>query len=218
MLLNKLENALEIIIPPTCKSFCGQIAELQRELEPEEYKLSPEASPARYAEFVAGRNCLKEAVKKVSPTKPTIGRTDDGKPIPPCGLTGSISHKYPYVVALAGLKTEVKSIGVDIERVDTWNTQTASVFSLSRDFSCFANLNLPFHVFSSILFSVKESTFKALSVISDADAITLKTISPTISSVTNNIYQFSVTLAAHQCSGRAVIIDKNWVIAVAWIC
>ncbi|MEI8704708.1 hypothetical protein [Pseudoalteromonas sp. B62] len=159
----------------------------------------------------------KRSNKKISLVESTIGRFVDGRPKLPSGLAGSISHKYPYVVTLAGLKTEVLSLGVDIERVDKWNAKTAAVFSLSRDFSNFEDLNLPFHIFSSILFSAKESAFKALRAISDADTITLKTISPSISLITNNIYNFSVCLAAYQCSGHAIVIDNKWVIATAWV-
>jgi len=216
-LLNELENALDIVVPLKSYSFCGRIMELQKPLELEEYLLSTKASPGRYAEFVAGRNCLKETIKKISSTEAIIGRTKQGRPVLPCGLTGSLSHKYPYVVALVGLKKEFLSLGIDIERVDEWNTDTASVFSLSRDFAHFDRLNLPFHVYSSILFSAKESVFKALMALGENEGITLKGILPIITSVTTGVYQFNFSWAAYQCSGRAILLENKWVMATAWV-
>jgi 4'-phosphopantetheinyl transferase EntD len=215
--LSELENALELITPSVCISSCGRIAELQNRLKRGEYLLSPKASAGRYAEFVAGRNCLKQAVKKISSTEPFIGRTIDGKPTLPRGLTGSISHKYPYIVTLAGLTTEVLAIGIDIERVDNWIPLTVSAFSLSQDFSDFENLNIPFHIFSSILFSAKEGAFKALKTIDESDSVSFKEISPIFTLENNSIYNFYVSSSVHQCSGRVIVIDDKWVIAMAWI-
>ena len=217
LLLSELEDALEMVTPYKSYNFCGRIMEMQEPLKLEEHRLSAKASPGRHAEFVAGRNCLKETIKKISSTEAIIGRTEHGRPVLPDGLIGSISHKYPYVVALVGLKEDILSLGIDIERIDKWNKDTASVFSMSKDFSHFDNLNLPFHIYSSILFSIKESAFKALKAISESDDITLKGISPSITSVNDGIYQFTFSWAAYQCTGRSMLVGKKWVVATAWV-
>lgn len=216
MVVYEIKKTLEIITPYFCKSNCGRIVDLQMPLELEEYKLSSKASSGRLSEFLAGRNSLKEAIKKISPIDPIIGRTFDGKPTLPSGLTGSISHKAPYVVSLAALNTHVLSLGIDIERVDNWDHNSSSIFTTHQDFTSFKNVELPFNIYCSILFSAKESAFKALNTISNDEGISIKGLSPSISQFSKSLYYFSLNVAGFQCMGRIAIIDK-WVVATSWI-
>lgn len=217
LLLSELELALRMLTPSNLKSHCGLIANLQQPLELEEKNLSAAASLGRYAEFVAGRNCLKETIKKVTLRKPVIGRTTRGLPKLPSGLTGSISHKYPYVTSVAGLKSEILSVGIDIEIVDSWEPNTVSVFSTDQDFIKFEELGMSYYKYSSLLFSIKESAFKCFSALNAYEQVTLKTLSPEITLVNEIMYEFSLQMNALKCSGRAIVVNDTWAIATCWI-
>jgi enterobactin synthetase component D len=68
---------------------------------------------ARRAEFLAGRLAAAEAMRLVGVVDGgVLGRTSDGAPAWPDGITGSISHHSG--VACAVVSAEARSLGVDI--------------------------------------------------------------------------------------------------------
>lgn len=211
----KLESVLRKITNPSIEISCGQINGFQGELAPEEYCLSQKASAGRRQEFIAGRNCLRESVNKIHTDSFLILRGIDGRPLLPNGIVGSISHKYPFIVSVAAQSYQFPAVGIDIERVDDWSPKTASIFTTPIDFFDYELLDLPFNQYCSILFSAKESLFKVLMVAREYEGLGMKSISPTIVKVSQEIYGFHMSYEATRCTGQVQIIDQ-WVVAVCW--
>lgn len=72
-----------------------------------------ESGSARRAEFLAGRLAAAEAMRRLD-MEPggVLGRTPDGAPVWPEGVTGSISHHSG--VACAVVSADARGVGVDI--------------------------------------------------------------------------------------------------------
>lgn len=72
-----------------------------------------ESGSARRAEFLAGRLAAAEAMRRLD-IEPggVLGRTPDGAPVWPEGVTGSISHHSG--VACAVVSADARGVGVDI--------------------------------------------------------------------------------------------------------
>ncbi|WP_137169589.1 4'-phosphopantetheinyl transferase [Marinomonas sp. FW-1] len=115
------------------------------------------AAPKRLAEFVAGRNCARQALYEYGARAlPSIG--DQRQPIWPNELWGSISHSDG--IALAVVSPDL-SIGLDIECIVSEKTvqDTSHLILTLTERNRFQGLLTP--ELYTLIFSVKESFYKA---------------------------------------------------------
>lgn len=75
------------------------------------------ASPRRQDEFAAGRLCAVTALESLGIPSASVGREAGGAPIWPAGVIGSISHIDNVAAAVVTRSAEVKTIGLDVERI-----------------------------------------------------------------------------------------------------
>jgi 4'-phosphopantetheinyl transferase EntD len=85
------------------------------ELYPAEDRSTVDMTPARRAEFAAGRSAARWALRAAGHPHPVIVTSDDGVPIFPDGYRGSISHKHWRAVAAVTSATAASGVGVDLE-------------------------------------------------------------------------------------------------------
>lgn len=137
--------------------------------------------PRRRVQYLAGRICARQALRTLSAAEADgqllIGR--DRRPLWPAGYTGSISHCESVAVALACSTTRARGVGVDIESllsVEVWREISASV-THGADTTFLASAPLEASVARTVLFSAKESFFKAafgvVGRVFDFDAVSL---------------------------------------------
>jgi enterobactin synthetase component D len=73
----------------------------------------------RQAEFLAGRFCVREALRACAPehqaVRVGIGRR--GEPIWPAGIVGAITHSDGFASAAVARSDDARAIGLDVERV-----------------------------------------------------------------------------------------------------
>jgi len=119
-------------------------------------------SEKRLNEFIAGRICALKVINEIVPFKTFLQRGKDNLPLWPTEIVGSITHSGPYVSAAAALRTDVLSLGIDSEEIFDQKTAKDLVKEiLNPDEKKF----LSFHNFREIItliYSAKESVFKAL--------------------------------------------------------
>ncbi len=120
------------------------------------------AVPSRQAEFIAGRYCAaKSLMAHGGINNLVVLREKDRSPKWPANTLGSISHTGKLAVALTGHTNNTKAIGIDIEgimKVKQAEKISDIVFSGQQPF----DLNLGFELQTTLLFSAKETLFKAL--------------------------------------------------------
>jgi len=94
---------------------CGASGE--RPLRPEEDRLlSPRAAEKRRVEFSLGRAAAHDAIAGLLGASPhPIGKGENGEPLWPEGLVGSITHSAGTAMAAVGRRTDTGGIGIDLE-------------------------------------------------------------------------------------------------------
>lgn len=123
------------------------------------------AARKRQAEFLAGRLCAGEAVRKLRGTPWYPGKDDDGVPLWPGQTSGSITHSDGVAMAVVGDSRRFPGIGLDVEVIQN-RTEARSLTSLvltpgeqSRYHD--ALIHEPGLCMTRV-FSLKEALFKAL--------------------------------------------------------
>jgi 4'-phosphopantetheinyl transferase EntD len=86
-------------------------------LDPQEARLVAGAAEKRRRDFALGRACAHAALAKMGRDEGPIAKADNGAPLWPAGLVGSITHTHGYAAALAARAGDFAGLGVDAERI-----------------------------------------------------------------------------------------------------
>ena len=118
----------------------------------------------RKAEYLAGRYAAAQALKSFGVTRPTIPTGSDRSPIFPEGIVASISHTNTTALCAAGLSKNIKHLGIDLETILNKTTINEVEHSIINGIEkeILVGLSMPYENAFSIVFSAKESLFKAL--------------------------------------------------------
>ena len=137
------------------------------------------AVPKRRSEFLAGRACAALALRQAGQDE-TVHRQGRA-PLWPRGISGSITHSRDR--AIAAISNRYAVVGLDCEALvppDRALQLSAAIFSETEARLCPGAL--PFATFFTLVFSAKESLYKALSArlnrIPDFREVTLTTLQP----------------------------------------
>ncbi|MDZ7927163.1 MAG: 4'-phosphopantetheinyl transferase [Agrobacterium sp.] len=120
------------------------------------------AVPRRKAEFIAGRKCAAEAIRRLTGRATFPGMAEDRAPIWPEGVVGAISHSNGRAIAIAGSSLRFCGIGIDIEKIlsEQEARDIAPMALTDNERRSLGNDIDPF--MTGLIFSAKESLFKAL--------------------------------------------------------
>lgn len=114
--------------------------------------------------YLAGRLCAHRALSDLGcPAPIQVTRDQQGLPVWPVPYTGSISHSTTRVIACVGTMMCYRSVGVDVEEICTIEVakELSSQVLVSDEHKLCINM-FPFEVYVSLVFSAKESVYKAL--------------------------------------------------------
>jgi 4'-phosphopantetheinyl transferase EntD len=85
----------------------------------EEFVLSARGYEKKKLEFALGREAARLALRQIGfESGPAVLRGSGGEPLWPIGVAGSISHCYPWSVAVVGQHSNDLAVGIDLESVD----------------------------------------------------------------------------------------------------
>ena len=134
------------------------------ELTGKEFSLIVDSSLERQVEFSTGRWLAKIAVKNHCGAELELLADSENRPIWPDGLSGSISHTKPLVMVGVADCDDRTTIGIDIEQA---NRVKQRLFK-----KLFTRKELIEHEkslsdWAGVIFSAKESVFKALNPLTD---------------------------------------------------
>ena len=131
---------------------------------PEEEVYVADSMATRQREFLLGRFCARAALALMGKKHVAIARGASGAPVWPAGIVGSITHTQGYAAAIVGDSAYFAGMGVDAERVGGVTPllypklfdcqERAALAAMDQDRQALV---------STILFSAKESYFKAWS-------------------------------------------------------
>ena len=117
----------------------------------------------RQAEYLAGRYCAKNALRAINADVPIISSGKHREPLWPVGVVGSISHSSDTAVACVSKSPRILGIGIDLEKTidsETCNKIERMILT-DRDRKNMSHLIMPKEKYFSLVFSLKESFFKA---------------------------------------------------------
>ncbi|HDM8165993.1 TPA: 4'-phosphopantetheinyl transferase superfamily protein [Vibrio harveyi] len=129
---------------------------------PEEEQQIHKSIAKRQREFRAGRNAARAAIQMLSLSQdngnsPLILTGKSREPLFPLPISGSISHTDGICLAGCALKSDIASLGIDVER----NVPLASHLFTSIYTGDEQNLiKSSSHIPDALIFSIKESLFK----------------------------------------------------------
>ncbi|NRA59572.1 MAG: 4'-phosphopantetheinyl transferase superfamily protein [Psychrobium sp.] len=118
----------------------------------------------RKSEYLAGRYCAKKALEKVNIYNVNIMPDNDRCPLWPSHVLGSITHTKDHAFSAVASKNNYKYLGIDFEEFMSPITAT-SIYSRiinNAEYCLIAKNNLSFSKAVTLIFSAKESLFKAL--------------------------------------------------------
>ena len=126
---------------------------------------APDAVSKRQAEFLAGRLCAHEALRRATGVAsiPAVG--EDRAPCWPAGVAGSITHGAGWAAAVAARTEQWRGLGLDVERLLTSTRADRLVAEIltPRELEGYAALEDSLRALRvTLTFSIKESLFKAL--------------------------------------------------------
>ena len=134
-----------------------------------EYAITPPSyyhncSLKRKAEYLGGRYCASLSLACRFASQQQVNTGKHREPIWPLGVVGSISHCATKAIAVTGLNTDYKYVGIDYEEiVSNKNYYRLKQYILAHDeMYAFKQSDLCQERILTLVFSAKESLYKAL--------------------------------------------------------
>jgi enterobactin synthetase component D len=126
-------------------------------------------STRRRAEYLAGRYCAIKALSALPHSNGASGAMqlpirDDCSPQWPPGTVGSISHSQHQAIAITARDSDFSGLGIDCETLltDSAAAEIAPWVLQPNDLNCKIEVPLSYGFLITLIFSAKESLFKAL--------------------------------------------------------
>ncbi len=125
----------------------------------EEQALSPRACARKRTELALGRAAVRRALRDLGEVPFPVSRGDHGEPMWPEGITGSITHCWPWAAALLTRTGKGFAIGIDLaslEQAARVDVSGLICTPAEHDWVCGGN----FHERLAMIFSAKEAVYK----------------------------------------------------------
>lgn len=134
----------------------------------EEREALGSAVPVRQMEFAAGRSCAREALQILGAPEHPILRGANREPIWPEGVVGSITHCRGYCAAAVAYADRVPTLGIDAEIDEPLPDGVLPLIARKEEADGLLVCGSAFQRnWDRLLFSAKESTYKAWYPITD---------------------------------------------------
>jgi 4'-phosphopantetheinyl transferase EntD len=175
-------------------------------IHPDEEIHVAQSAPKRRRDFALGRACARAALAGLGHGEAVIAKGDDGAPLWPSGIAGSITHTDGYAAALVGESGRFVGIGIDAERIGGVTTDLwPRLFTSAEQERLRAEAD-PLRA-ATLLFSAKEASYKAWAL---KGALAFREID-----VTLDEGGFVATGPNASVSGRYAV-EKDVMLVAAW--
>jgi enterobactin synthetase component D len=162
------------------------------------------ATAKRHSEFIAGRYCAIQAIKRLCYKPISVGQSQvtmqpDRSPLWPEGIIGSISHSSERAIAVVGSARDYVGLGIDCENLptDTASPDITDLVLKPREQALLLARDQDYPFLLTLAFSAKESLFKALF--------------PSVSALTN-LHDFSIC----SISAKKLALSPSTTISDHW--
>ncbi|MEH0938649.1 4'-phosphopantetheinyl transferase family protein [Micromonospora psammae] len=121
--------------------------------------LGERAVLSRRQDFTAGRSCARRAMAALGLPAAPVPAAADRSPVWPAGLVGTITHTRGYCAAAVARATDVRSVGMDAERLRELKPGVRRLICRPEEERWCARLPAGVH-WPLVLFSAKETVYK----------------------------------------------------------
>lgn len=130
---------------------------------PGESRAMARATPARQAEFAAGRAAARHALRVICMVPYAIPMGTDRAPVWPNGVVGSITHHEGRCIAVVARRSSLSGLGLDLAALDPLAEDLWSTILTDNDRNWLSDQQKPLQGgYAQMIFSAKEATYKAL--------------------------------------------------------
>ena len=130
-------------------------------LFPAEREIIHNAMERRASEFVAGRNCARNALHELGYTPTPLLKGASGEPLWPVSICGSISHCGQIAGCIAASRQHYRSLGLDIAEINSIPAQTDHILFTPTELNYLSSLpSATRDRAATLLFSMKEAYYK----------------------------------------------------------
>jgi enterobactin synthetase component D len=122
------------------------------------------ASPKRQRDFLAGRWCAEQGLRRLGAGSTHVAMAEDRTPIWPDGVVGSITHSGDFAAAAVAWAADVAGLGIDSEQIiDPAAARDIAAVCMADEARLFRPADgRSFSEFCTLVFSAKEAVFKCL--------------------------------------------------------
>lgn len=117
--------------------------------------------PKRRLEFTIGRQCAREALQLLGVPRQPILVGPSREPVWPSGIVGSITHIEGFCAAAVARRAQAASVGIDAEAHEALPRGVLASVASEDEREAFKVLPTKGVFWDRVLFSAKESAFKA---------------------------------------------------------
>lgn len=152
---------LQLLFPPEVVTEEMTSPPSLADLHPAEQACVANAGLKRRLDFAAGRLCARRAMVQLGVDGFPLLVGEKGQPVWPPGIVGSISHCEGHYGAAVAWEREVRSIGLDIERLEELEDEFARLVCTRQELRWIQALpSDQRHVAAVLVFSAKECLYK----------------------------------------------------------
>lgn len=162
-------RSVPVSLPGSCFSSCDYVPGRYTAAQFDQYGIRPppwlaRAHPRRAASYLAGRHCARSALLQLTGRAEQLPADSGGRPRWPDSVVGSLTHTGTCAAAIVGRRSDFAALGLDIEGIFTCpaNGRLENKLLSAPEKSRLACARLPRDILLTLLFSAKESLYKAL--------------------------------------------------------
>lgn len=155
-----LTGMIDAILPAVVTSFAAFHDDPAIAILPEEMALVAAATESRQEEFITGRYCARQALRRLGQPDAALLRGAGREPLWPAGIVGSITHCPGYRAAAVAHDCDIFTIGIDAEICAPLPAGVPELVLVDAERHWLATMSADFP-WDRLIFSAKESVFKA---------------------------------------------------------
>lgn len=152
------------LLPDAVRLACMRVQDASVEVLEAERPFVKKAVEKRRREFSAGRICARQTLRELGCADAPIVRDQNGAPLWPPGIVGSITHSNTYAAAVATERSSLHGLGIDMETVSRVSPAIAGKILTAPEQACLQRHPDPSgrQRLLALYFSAKEAIYKCL--------------------------------------------------------
>jgi 4'-phosphopantetheinyl transferase EntD len=152
------------LLPDYVHLACMRVQDAAPDVFEAELPFVKKAVEKRRREFSAGRACARRALRELGCADAPIVHNQNGAPLWPPGIVGSITHSNTYAAAVAAKSLRARGLGIDMETVSRVSPAIAGKILTESEQACLQQQPNPSarQRLLALYFSAKEAIYKCL--------------------------------------------------------